>query len=61
MIIHSNLELEQFIQSCVDDLNRMVAGQGLALTHPHVVEKSMELDLLILKAMRFRHRGACPV
>ena len=45
-------QLERQIQSCVEALNGLVSGKGYGLTHPMVVQKSMELDQLILQAMR---------
>ncbi|WP_284639853.1 aspartyl-phosphate phosphatase Spo0E family protein [Paenibacillus silviterrae] len=45
-------QLQQHIQSCVDDLDQLVNGQGCSLVDPEVVRKSMELDELILLAMK---------
>lgn len=47
-----NETLQQQIGRCINDLNALVTGQGFALTDPDVVKKSMELDELILLAMR---------
>jgi hypothetical protein len=47
----TNVRLERQIRKCVEDLNDLVCGQGLLLTDPSVVSKSMELDRLILRAM----------
>ncbi|CAG7629690.1 aspartyl-phosphate phosphatase Spo0E family protein [Paenibacillus allorhizosphaerae] len=49
--------LERQIRSCVDELNTLVIGQGCALTDSNVVEKSMELDKLIVQAMS----RSCPL
>lgn len=45
-------QLEHRIHSCIDELNALVTGQGCLLTDPEVLHKSMELDELILLAMR---------
>ncbi|MFB6363232.1 aspartyl-phosphate phosphatase Spo0E family protein [Paenibacillus elgii] len=50
MLIHA--QLERRIRSCIDERNALVTGQGCLLTDPEVVYKSMELDELILLAMR---------
>lgn len=50
MLIHA--QLERRIRSCIEELNALVTGQGCLLTDPEVVHKSMELDELILLAMR---------
>ncbi|TDF99612.1 aspartyl-phosphate phosphatase Spo0E family protein [Paenibacillus piri] len=50
MIVSALLELK--IHRYVDELHELVNVKGYALTNPEVVNKSMELDLLILKAMR---------
>ncbi|MEK8128550.1 aspartyl-phosphate phosphatase Spo0E family protein [Paenibacillus filicis] len=47
----TSVRLERQIRKCVEDLNDLVCGQGLLLTDPSVVSKSMELDRLILRAM----------
>jgi hypothetical protein len=44
--------LKQHIQDCVHDLETLVQGLGKALTDSEVVQKSMELDELILISMR---------
>ncbi|MCZ8521534.1 MULTISPECIES: aspartyl-phosphate phosphatase Spo0E family protein [Paenibacillus] len=51
-------QLERQIQSCIEDLEDMVTGSGCALTDPDVVRKSMELDELILVAMRSQRAHA---
>ncbi|KPV56058.1 hypothetical protein QJ48_29770 [Paenibacillus sp. A3] len=50
MLIHA--QLEHRIRSCIDELNALVTSQGCLLTDPEVVHKSMELDELVLLAMR---------
>ncbi|WP_088831904.1 aspartyl-phosphate phosphatase Spo0E family protein [Paenibacillus tyrfis] len=45
-------QLEHRIRSCIDELNALITGQGCSLSDPEVVHKSMELDELILLAMR---------
>lgn len=50
MLIH--VQLERRIRSCIEELNALVTGQGCLLSDPEVVHKSMELDELILLAMR---------
>ncbi|WP_248925626.1 aspartyl-phosphate phosphatase Spo0E family protein [Paenibacillus hamazuiensis] len=40
------------IASRIEELSRLVCECGLRLTHPKVVQKSMELDELILSAMK---------
>ncbi|WP_210021254.1 aspartyl-phosphate phosphatase Spo0E family protein [Paenibacillus sp. PvP091] len=47
-----NAIIERRIRCCIDDLNALVTGQGCSLTDPRVVQKSMELDELILLTMR---------
>ncbi|MCR8631838.1 MULTISPECIES: aspartyl-phosphate phosphatase Spo0E family protein [Paenibacillus] len=49
-------KLEKRIHSYVGELNELVNVQGYELSNPVVVKKSMELDLLILKAMRSRKK-----
>ncbi|CAG7645392.1 hypothetical protein PAESOLCIP111_04937 [Paenibacillus solanacearum] len=49
--------LERQIRSCIDDLDSLVNGQGFALTDANVLEKSMELDKLIVQAMN----RSCPL
>ncbi|MCM3271556.1 aspartyl-phosphate phosphatase Spo0E family protein [Paenibacillus elgii] len=45
-------QLEHRIRCCIDELNALLTGQGCLLTDPKVLHKSMELDELILLAMR---------
>lgn len=47
-----NAMLERQIRNCIHDLSAMVTGQGCSLTDPCVVQKSMELDELILLTMK---------
>ncbi|WP_235941396.1 aspartyl-phosphate phosphatase Spo0E family protein [Paenibacillus puerhi] len=51
-MIKTCTRLERQIQKCVDELGQLISGQNLQLTDPKVVRKSMELDQLILRAMR---------
>jgi|GEM_PF-6684189 len=50
--MYINAELTREINVCVGALNELVIRQGHELTDPHVVQKSMELDLLVLLAMK---------
>ncbi|MED4603253.1 aspartyl-phosphate phosphatase Spo0E family protein [Paenibacillus validus] len=54
----SGSELGCQIQKCIDDLNILVIDKGLTLTDPLVVKISMELDELILEAMRRKCDGS---
>ncbi|NOU93799.1 Spo0E family sporulation regulatory protein-aspartic acid phosphatase [Paenibacillus sp. LMG 31456] len=48
----TSTQLESRIHSYVGELNKLVNVLGYELSSPEVVKKSMELDLLILEAMR---------
>jgi hypothetical protein len=50
MILSNKLELR--IHKYVGELHELVNVLGYELSHPEVVKKSTELDLLILEAMR---------
>ncbi|MCZ8515897.1 aspartyl-phosphate phosphatase Spo0E family protein [Paenibacillus filicis] len=59
-----NDKLQNQIRGCIQDLNDLVNDQGYALTDPPVMKKSMELDELILQAMRsqsLRRKNAVPL
>jgi hypothetical protein len=53
-------KLEKNILQCVGELHELVNMQGYELTNPAVVNISMKLDLLILKAMRSQRRKISP-
>jgi hypothetical protein len=62
MIKAAQLDLQLY--NYVKEIEHMVLVQGKSLTDPEVLQKSMEMDLLIIKAMHskkksFRQSEAC--
>ncbi|PZE21798.1 aspartyl-phosphate phosphatase Spo0E family protein [Paenibacillus xerothermodurans] len=53
------MQFESAIYNHVQELQRLISAQGKALTEPEVAATSMELDLLILTAMRSQKKAFC--
>ncbi|OXM87863.1 Spo0E family sporulation regulatory protein-aspartic acid phosphatase [Paenibacillus rigui] len=45
-------QISREISLCIGALNELVFRQGRELTNPHVLQKSRELDELVLHVMR---------